>query len=54
MPRPQYTLAEQLINGLTLGKAVMRGGRLTDRERNRLERIAEKAKDRGGVPHWDR
>jgi hypothetical protein len=47
-PKPKYTAAELLINGLTVGAAIMRGGTgFTDAQKRRLERIADNAKDRG-------
>jgi hypothetical protein len=48
-PKPLYTTGEIAQNTFIVGTAMLRGGRLTDRQKRRLERIRDNAMDRGGV-----
>lgn len=54
MPKPEYTAGEIATNTWTVGVAMLRGGRLTDRQKRRLERIRDKATVRGNTPHHER
>lgn len=47
-PKPKYTAGELAVNALTLGAGIMRG-RFTPAQKRRLERIADRAKDRGAA-----
>ncbi|WP_328632016.1 hypothetical protein [Streptomyces sp. NBC_00356] len=54
MPKPEYTAGEIAANTWTVGRAMLRGGRLTAREQRRLERIRDKAETRGNTPLSER
>jgi hypothetical protein len=46
-PKPQYSAAEIAANSFTVGLAMMRGGRLTDRAKRGIERRRDSAQLRG-------
>jgi hypothetical protein len=46
-PQPRYTAGELASNTIAIAGAVLRGGRLTDKARRRIERNARAARDRG-------
>jgi hypothetical protein len=46
-PKPQYSAAEITANSFTVGLAMMRGGRLTDRAKRGIARRRDSAQLRG-------
>lgn len=48
-PKPKYSYGELALNGATIGAAMMRGGRLTGRQKRRLDRIKDNAQLRAEI-----